>query len=133
MQDNVITLAVDELNNDSTVDYDFTRYDEYQNRSVYIGEDHDLASRDTLSLYRTLPKPAGNYKGNAKSSFKISKDYAVDGVDGIASLTAPLIVEVSFSIPVGIAAADRMIARQRAIALLDDDTFMESLTAQLMV
>jgi hypothetical protein len=133
MQDNIITLAVDELNNDSTVDYDFTRYEEYQNRSVYIGEDHDLASRDTLSLYRTLPKVSGNYKGNAKSTLKFSKDYAVDGVDGVATLTAPVIAEVSFSVPVGVNAADRMIIRQRIIAILDDDTFMESLMSQLMV
>jgi hypothetical protein len=133
MQDNIITLAVDELNNDSTVDYDFTRYEEYQNRSVYIGEDHDLASRDTLSLYRTLPKVSGNYKGNAKSTLKFSKDYAVDGVDGVATLTAPVIAEVSFSVPVGVSAADRMIIRQRIIAILDDDTFMESLMSQLMV
>jgi len=133
MQDNVITLAVDELNNDTTVDYDFTRYEEFQNRSVYIGEDHDLAARDTLSLYRTFPKASGNYKGNAKSTLKFSKDYEVTGVDGVSTLTAPVILEVSFSIPVGVAAADRMILRQRAIAILDSDTFMESLTSQLMV
>jgi len=133
MQDNVITLAVDELNNDTTVDYDFTRYEEYQNRSVYIGEDHDLAARDTLTLYRTHPKVSGNYKGNAKSTLKFSQDFAVDGVDGVATLTAPVIAEVSFSVPVGVSAADRMIIRQRIIAILDDDTFMESLMNQLMI
>jgi hypothetical protein len=133
MQDDVITLAVDELNNDTPVDYDFTRYEEYQNRSVYIGEDHDLASPDTLTLYRTFPKPSGNYKGNAKSTLKFSKAYEVTGVDGVSTLTAPYILEISHSIPVGVAAADRMIMRQRAIAILDSDAFMELLTAQLMV
>jgi hypothetical protein len=75
----------------------------------------------------------GNFKGTAKSAMKFSKDYAVEGVDGIASLTSPLIFEVSCSVPVGIVVADQMISRQRAIALLDGDTLMVKLMNQLMV
>lgn len=133
MQDNVLTLAVDELNTGSTTDHVFERSDWFQNRSVYAGENHQLTARDTLTLYRSYPKAAGNFPGTAKSSFKFSKDHTILGVDGVASLTSPVIVEVSFSVPVGITAADQLVMRQRAIALLDDDDIMVALMNQLVV
>lgn len=129
----VLTLAVDDLNNDGSTDHVFDRFEEYQNRSVYTGVNHSVITRDTLSFYRTFPKVMGNFKGTAKCAMKFSKDYAVDGVDGIASLTSPLIIEVSCSVPVGIAVADQMVGRQRVIALLDDDSVMVKLMNQLMV
>jgi hypothetical protein len=133
MQANSITLAVDELNNASTTDHVYGRFDEYQNRSVYNHANHSLDSRDTLTMYRTFPKVSGNFKGMAKSAVKFSQDLSVDGVDGVASLVSPIIVEVSFSIPVGATAAEQLIARQRAIALLDDDTVMVALNNQLVI
>jgi len=133
MLDNTITLAVDELNTDSTTNHVFDRFEEYSNRSVYIGANHALTARDTLSFYRSFPKASGNFKGVAKTSFKFTQDLVVDGVDGIAQLTSPIITEVSFSVPVGVTAAEQMIARQRNIALLDDDTLMVALMNQLMV
>lgn len=133
MQAETLQLAVDELNDGNTSNHDYSRFEEYQNRSVYIGANHSLDSQDKLTLYRTFPKSNGNYKGVAKSSFKFSKDHLVNGVDGLAQLTSPLIVEVSFSVPVGISVADQMIARQRAVALLDNDTVMSALMDQLMV
>lgn len=133
MQDNVLTLAVDELNNSTTTDHVFNRFEEYANRSVYIGENHQLSARDTLTLYRTFPKVNGNFKGTAKSALKFSTDKSVTGVDGLSSLTSPIISEVSFSVPVGVSLADMLIARQRLIALLDTDAFMDALMNQLMV
>lgn len=134
MQDNVITLAVDELNDDNTVNHVFTRFDDsFANRSVYIGENHQLTARDTLSLYRSFPKAAGNFPGVAKSSIKFSMDHVITGVDGISQLTSPIIVEVSFSVPVGIDTAAQLIARQRAVALLDRDDVMVPLMNQLLV
>lgn len=129
----VLTLAVDDLNNDGSTDHVFDRFEEYQNRSVYTGVNHSVITRDTLSFYRTFPKVMGNFKGTSKSAFKFSKDYSVTGVDGLASLTSPLIVEVSMSVPVGITTAAQMIARQRVIALLDGDTLITKLMNQLMV
>jgi hypothetical protein len=64
---------------------------------------------------------------------KFSQDVEVAGVDGVSTLTSPIIVEVSFSVPVGATQAEQLIARQRAIALLDDDTIMVKLNDQLMV
>jgi hypothetical protein len=133
MQDNVLTLAVDELNDTNTVDHVFTRFEEYQNRSIYISADHELTARDILGLYRTFPKQNGNFKGTGKCSMKFTCDKSVEGVDGVASLTSPIIAEVSFSVPVGATVADQMIARQKLIALLDDDAIMVDLMNQLMV
>lgn len=133
MQDNVLTLAVDELNTDVTTNHVFTRFEEYQNRSIYIGENHQLSARDQLTLYRTFPKVNGNFKGTAKCAAKFSQELSVEGVDGTASLTSPIIAEVSFSVPVGVTEAEQMIARQRLIALLDDDSVMVALMNQLMV
>lgn len=133
MQANVLTLAVDELNTGSTANHVFNRFDLFSNRSVYTEENHQLDAKDTLTLYRTFPKVSGNYKGTAKSALKFSKEYAVDGVDGLASLSSPCIVEVSFSVPVGVADADQLIMRQRVIAILDDDTIMDALMGQLTI
>lgn len=134
MQQDIINLVVDELNDDvSAVAHNYNRAEEYQNRSVYVEDNHDLTARDTLTLYRTFPKSNGNFKGVAKSTLKFSKDYGVMGVDGVATLTSPLIVEVSFSVPVGITAPERMIARQKVISLLDDDVVLEKLMGQLLV
>lgn len=134
MQQDIITLAVDELNDGgAAVDHIYNRAEEYQNRSVYVHNLHDLIARDVFNMYRTFPKPNGNFRGVAKSALKFTKDYGVLGVDGVSTLTSPLIVEVSFSVPVGISAAERMIARQKVIATLDQDGIMEKLMGQLLV
>jgi len=127
MQDNVITLAVDVLNDDTTEDLDYERFDVYQNRTVYTSENHVLTAKDTMTFYRTFPKVNGNFPGTAKTAVKFSTDKVIDGVDGVAALTTALIGEVSFSVPVGVSAADQLILRQRIIALLDDDSIMEPL------
>lgn len=134
MQQDTITLAVDETNTGgATVDHVYTRAEEYANRSVYINSNHDLMNRDLLALYRTFNKVNGNFRGTAKSTVKMTKDYGVLGVDGVATLTSPLIVEVSFSVPVGIDSVGRMLARQKAISMLDNDVIMEKLMGQLLV
>lgn len=133
MQPDSITLAVDVLNDANTVDHVFTRFDEYQNRSVYNHSAHSLVARDTLTLYRTFPKASGNFKGMAKSAIKFSQDLEVLGVDGITTLTSPIIAEVGFSIPVGVTPAEQMIARQRVLAMVDFDAVMIALNNQLMV
>lgn len=124
MQPNTITLAVDELNTDSTTDYVFTRYDVVNNHSVYIGEDHTPLKKDLLTLYRGIPKQSGNFAGVSKSATKFSWDVEVEGVDTSTTLTSPIICEISFSIPLGATDAEVLIVRQRAIALLDRDDIM---------
>jgi hypothetical protein len=136
MQSNTITLSVD-VDNDggstAAVDKVFTRFDEYQNRSEYISGDHSLAARDKLSLYRTLPKTAGNFKGVAKSAVKFTQDYSVEGVDSTTTNVAPGIVDINFSFPVGMTPAQTLEMRMRAVALLLDDDVMAPLCDTLMV
>lgn len=134
MQPNEITLAVDELNDGNTVSTTLKRQDEFQNRSIYIVDgSHTLDVRDMLGLYRTYPKPNGNFKGVAKSTAKFTMDITVDGVDGVSQLISPAILDIGFSLPLGITAAQVKVLRQRAIALLDDDTRMDDLNLLLAV
>lgn len=134
MQPNEITLSVDTLNDTTTiVPVTFTRFEEFLNRSRYIGELHTMQSRDELSLYRTFPKQAGNFKGVGKSAAKFALDVQVPGVDASTTLTAPIIMEISFSIPVGTADADVLYMRQCGLALIDSDAIMTSLNSKLMV
>lgn len=126
MLSNTITLSVDEQNNSSLVDVDFQRFDAFQNRSLYISEDHEPGMRDTLTFYRTLPKQSGNFKGVRKTSFKFSEDVVVATTDMTDTISSH-ICEVSFSIPIGVTPAQQMKIRQRAIALLDSDSIMTQL------
>lgn len=133
MQPNQLVLDVDPQNNATVVEETYTRYEEYQNRAAYIGASHTPDNRDTISIYRTFPTKNGNFKGVAKSAVKLTKDLEVAGVDSSTTLTAPIILDLSFSVPVGATTADVKHARQRLIALLDDDSIMDALNVQLMV
>nr|URG16398.1 MAG: coat protein [Leviviridae sp.] len=133
MQANQISLNVDPANDSTIVPETYDRYQEFENRSVYIGSTHVPEARDMIAFYRTFPTKSGNFKGVSKSAVKITEDVEVAGVDSATTLTAPVIIEISFSVPVGTPTAELVNARQRAIALLDDDTLMNSVNVQLMV
>lgn len=133
MLDNTITLAVDTANSGTTTDQDYTRYSEHENRTVYVGETHSMVARDEMSVYRTFPKPNGTFRGVSKTAIKFTEDQVVYGVDGVSQLTAPVILDIQFSIPVGITTAKIVELRQRAIALLDKDTVMDKVNVQLQV
>lgn len=136
MQPNEISLTVDVTNDGETTADEtqvYTRFEEHLNRAVYISADHTVAAPNTLTFYRTPPKPNGNFPGMAKSAVKFSEAVLVDGVDGSSTVKSPSIVEISFSLPVGVTAAHAMELRQRAIALLDDDDIMDDLNMLLMV
>lgn len=64
---------------------------------------------------------------------KFSRDIVVDGADGLSQLTAPIILDVSISVPVGATHEQILIARQRALALLDLDAVMTPLNETLMI
>lgn len=133
MQADQLSINVDAANNATVVAEVYDRRDEFQNRSVYIGADHLPEERNELVLYRTYPTKSGNFKGTLKSALKFTQDIEVPGVDSSTNLTVPMICEVSFSLPVGVTAAEACHIRQRVIAALDDDTFMDSLNIQQMV
>jgi len=133
MQDNQLVLQVDPLNDATIVPETYERGETYTHRTVYQGENHSSASRDTVTLYRSYPSKNGNFNGVDKTSVKFSQDQGVLGVDGVSTLSAPFIIEVNFSIPVGVSAAEVLKARQRTIAILDDDAIMDKLNTQLLV
>lgn len=133
MQPDQLVLPVDVANNGTTVDETFTRYEEFPNRSRYIGSGHTPGSRNELGIYRSFPTKTGNFKGVGKTSVKLTIDCSVPGVDSSTTVSAPVIIETTFSVPVGINAADLKKYRQRLIAALDSDTFMDALNIQLMV
>lgn len=133
MQANTLALSVDSLNNGTTTVEQYERYEEHLNRSLYIGANHRPDARDTIGLYRTFPTKSGNFKGVQKSSIKLTQDFQVPGADGVSTLTAPAIIEINFSFPVGMPVADMLKCRQRAIAIQDNDTVCDGLNVQLMV
>jgi len=136
MLDNVITLQVNDDADDGTtalVPTPYSRHSEYGNRSMYIATSHSVEAKNTLSFYRSAEKRNGNFKGVAKTSFKLSSDKTVLGVDGVSQLTAPLIVEVNFALPVGVNQADVIALRQTAVALLGEPGIMDQLLFQLMI
>lgn len=133
MQPNTISLVVDEANSGSgQVTHDFSRYEQIGNKSTYIGALHSFASRDKIDMFRTFPTRSGNYKGTQKSAVKFTKDLVVPGVDGV-NITSPIIMEVSFSVPVGVSRASLVAFRQRVVSLLDVDSIMDDLNLKLMV
>lgn len=132
MQANTLTLSVDLANNSSATDQVFTRFEEGVNRSLYTGPDHTLITRNTLTLLRTPPKRTGVYYGNAKTGAKFTKDITVTQADGTETV-APIIMELSASIPVGASAADVLAVRQHMVTILDRDDIAGSLQTQLSI
>lgn len=132
-QPTTIALTVDTENSGVTSTLNYSHFESFANRSVYNSEHHDLIMRDTLGLYRTFPKPTDTFRGVGRSAIKFTSDISVPGRDGTSSIVSPLIVEISFSVPVGATEAQIIDLRQRAIALLDSDEIMTPLNLNLMV
>lgn len=132
MLDNEITLAVDTANTGVTTDVVYSRYDSYQNRSVFISDTHQPDNRDLLTFSRTFPKVAGTFRGVRKTSVKFTEDCEVSTNDGGTTLSSQ-IAEVKFSIPVGVPTAAIIAFRQKVVALLDDDDVMSPLNDLQMI
>lgn len=130
-----ITLVIDDDHDGGTapVELVYSRADYVSGRSMYISGDHSPSRHDTLKFFRTLPKPSGNFPGVEKSAAKFSKTFEVVGVDQSTTLLAPAIVEVSWSLPVGLTEAQQLALRQRVIALLNDEGVMRDFNYLQMV
>lgn len=70
---------------------------------AYVGAGHTLTLNDKFEMKRTYPKPTGSFKGVGKPLAKMTKTVTINSVTGE---TAPLIVQISGSVPVGTPAAD---------------------------
>lgn len=123
MLDNTITIQTD-IQGTPTAEV-FTRFQEFLNRTIYVGATNSLVSRCLLSLFRTAPKKVGNFNGVAKSAAKFTQDIEVPGVDSATTLTSPIIFELSCSIPVGATDVQSDLVRQRVAAfILEDDNIV---------
>jgi hypothetical protein len=69
----------------------------------YAGPAHTFSTADKVELKRVLPKPAGAFKGVARPTIKRTVAVVIDTVTGEK---ANAIVEISASLPVGMAGAD---------------------------
>lgn len=114
-----ITLPVDVLNNGTLANQVITLKDSETGRKTYKFANNTFTSRDLVTFTRSYPKPNGNFAGTRKSSFKLTQDVIVDGVDPSTDVKAPGILEISSSLPVGLDSATALQMRQRAIAILD--------------
>lgn len=127
MLDNTITLSVDHDRDATPTNEPFTRFEENLNRSMYTGADHSVEDRNTFTVTRSLPSVSGNFRGVKKTTMKFTKDIEVNGVDATTTNVAPIIINVSCSVPVGATAADCMHLRERMRAALDDQDLMTRL------
>lgn len=132
MQANTITLSVDVDRTATPVDEVFTRFDYQGNWSEYRAANHAVDARNMFRMYRTLPKISGNYKGSAKSALKFTFDQEVETVDGGVT-DAPIILELSASVPVGTTAANLIHALERMAAALKNTTVIDGLIADQSV
>lgn len=120
-----------------TVDYDgegsgtaateeWSNFDRLSNRSVYHSDAHTPILRDTLTIYRTLPKPTPTFYGVQKSAVKLSMDVTVAIPNG-ETTRSPIIFELSASIPVGASSADVLKQEERIKGLIYNRDFMTRL------
>lgn len=124
MQD-AITLPVDVTNNGTVVNQEIALLDGSPGRKIFRFSGHSFQTRDTVTFTRSFPKPNGNFAGTRKTSAKLTKDVVVEGTDPSTDVKAPGIIDISSSLPVGLSAADAMLMRQRAIAILDSTFFVD--------
>jgi len=133
MQPEQITLQVDPNNDAIIVAEVYDRLLQDNNRTVYVGVNHASEARDTITLYRTFPTKSGNFKGVEKTAVKLTFDESVEGVDSTTTLTAPFIVDISISSPVGVLAANQKKAVMRAVSVLINDGVRDDLLQKQMV
>jgi hypothetical protein len=87
-----------------TVNLDTYSADSFGSNSVgYIGPAKTSSTKDDLVLRRTAPKPTSVFSGVARAQAKLTRTVALTGA---LTPTGDQIADLSFSLPVGIAAAD---------------------------
>lgn len=119
MQSDKITYTMGVTGPMGALGFALSRAEETTNRTTYeFTETHTLVARDIVQLYRTYPKRAGESRGCAKCAVKVTTDVSVANASGSGDIVLPLIGEVSFSLPVGVSAAQTLALRCRLAKLL---------------
>lgn len=73
------------------------------NRVGYIGAAKTVSVKDDLVLARQAPKPTPTFSGVGRSDAKLTRTVTLSGA---LTPSAPAILDIAVSIPVGTAAAD---------------------------
>jgi hypothetical protein len=147
MLDDPITRTVNSLPGAAT-DVTLARYAESTNRTTYVlsttipnaelfdTEDalaHTPEMRHQVQFYRTFAKRSGNSRGAKKAAMKLTRDVSVPNTAGDGDIVLPLIVEVSFSVPVGTDVAKTQDARHIIARLMQSDTLMQPFVDSLTI
>lgn len=121
-----ITLPV--VGGDVVVD----RFSEETNKSVYHFDGATWKMRKEVTFLRSLPKASGAYPGNARGSAKITWDFELTDNAG-ATIIAPVIAEIKFSVPVGVSSDDVDDIIAHAAAVLNHATLPASVFQDLEI
>jgi hypothetical protein len=81
----------------------FTPNGNGQNDASYAGPDKTVTDKDDIRLVRSAPKPTATFSGVAKVSAKLTRTLALTGA---LTPKGDIIMEISFSTPVGAVDAD---------------------------
>jgi len=73
------------------------------NAAAYVGPAHTASVKDDLRVSRTAAKPSTAFSGVMRQAFKLTRTHTLTGA---LTTTGDSISEMSFSLPVGVAAAD---------------------------
>lgn len=134
MLPNSITLAVDTANNGTTANETWSRTSYGTNDSLYVGPLNNTGIiRDQLRFTRSYPQKSGNFAGYLVSTVKFVREIEVEGVNITTLEKRPITVELRVVVPAGATTAEVVEARQRMLALMDNDTIMTAANSQLDV
>nr|URG15649.1 MAG: coat protein [Leviviridae sp.] len=98
-----------------------------QNAVGYVGAAKSVSSKDDLILRRTAPKPTSTLSGVGRTEAKLTRTVVLTGA---LTPTWDLIVDVSVSVPVGVASADVDAALNDVGALVSSASFKTHVKAQ---
>lgn len=117
MLENQIVVPVAEEMGGTPANVECRRSDFTSGKSLYKLPGHSYASKNQLQFFSNEPKPSGNFMGTRRTSAKLTRGVAVPGKDLSTSVVAPIIIELSCSIPVGVDDKTAIAARQFVMAL----------------
>lgn len=120
MQPNTIAYTFDHDNDGGTtpaVAVTLTRHSEELNRTIYRTGSHTESVPDLFTFYRTPAKRSGSFMGTQKVSVKRTRSRTVSNAEGLDTVV-PQVDELSFSIPIGVAEADKIASLMEWIGVL---------------
>lgn len=110
MQANTIAYTFDHDNDGGTtpaIAVLLTRHTEEVDKTTYITAAHmDTVAQDTFAFYRTLAKRSGDSFGVERTATKRTKTHVVVNAAGL-DVKVPVVVDLGFSIPVGLTVAQK--------------------------